>query len=80
MTLRLRSALALVLLLALAGHPLAHPLFKECPCTHAVTTAALERIEPAAVLVSTGCFDLPAVEAIESSERSVRASRAPPAA
>lgn len=77
---RLRIVVAAALLIAIAAHPLAHPLFKECPCIHAVAAAVAESCGAAVVVLAAGRFDQPAAPAFDSPEHPVRASRAPPAA
>lgn len=79
MTQRLRILVAIAILLALAAHPLEHPLVKECPCVHSAATAAVGRVD---VLVAPGyaqAFAPAAAHAAEMPDLAVRASRAPPA-
>ncbi|HUP45171.1 MAG TPA: hypothetical protein VM779_06630 [Thermoanaerobaculia bacterium] len=78
MTARIRIAVAIAILIAVAAHPLAHPMVKECPCTHAVGVAALERSESfvlqllSEVVPVSGC-------PVREPETTARTSRAPPA-
>ena len=59
MTARIRIVVAFAILFALAAHPLAHPLLKECPCTHEVALAASVRCD-SSVLTLTADSTLPA--------------------
>ena len=45
MAARIRIAVAVAILFALAAHPAVHPLAKECPCVHEVATGAVERAD-----------------------------------
>lgn len=80
MTHRLRILVAIAILLALAAHPLEHPLVKECPCVHSAATAAVGRVDVLIAPADAHSFAPAAVAAAEIPDLSVRASRAPPAA
>lgn len=79
MTARLRSLIAVAILLALAAHPLAHPLLKECPCIHEV--AAVASGDDAFVLeVKADRALITPVIASQAPALGLTGSRAPPAA
>lgn len=76
---RFRGLVAVAILLALAAHPLAHPLLKECPCVHEVATAAVRPAEPLVVPVVTGRLAAAIERASEAPALGVGGARAPPA-
>ncbi|HUP49938.1 MAG TPA: hypothetical protein VNA04_14215 [Thermoanaerobaculia bacterium] len=78
MTARLRTALAIAILLALAAHPFAHPLLKECPCIHQTATGALDRADSFVLPLLAAPAETGVEHAVEAPEIRVRPSRAPP--
>ena len=78
MTARIRIVVAIAILAALAAHPLAHPLLKECPCTHQVAMATAVRFDTCALpLVADLTADI-ADGAVDEPAISSNSSRAPP--
>ena len=79
MTYRLRTAVAVAILLALVGHPLAHPLVKECPCVHEAATAVAPPAQSVAPAFVTDRLQPVVERAIEPPVLPVGGARAPPA-
>ena len=78
MTARIRIIVAIAILFALAAHPLAHPLLKECPCTHEVAMATAERVDSCALPLVAGSMAAVADGVVEEPAISSNSSRAPP--
>ncbi|HEX6177803.1 MAG TPA: hypothetical protein VF057_05550 [Thermoanaerobaculia bacterium] len=80
MTARIRIAIAVAILFALAAHPAVHPLVKECPCVHEVATVAAPRADD--VILALYAEELATTDdpLIEWDARNALPPRAPPAA
>ena len=80
MAARIRIAVAVAILLALAAHPFEHPTVKECPCTHAIGTLELDRSESIVLEVLADQVAAIPSQIVEVPAISILPSRAPPVA